>query len=68
MLKMTDLERALFLNKTIKKLLYDRDITITEIAKRLNISQPYITQNLNWRRFPDDNFYENILKAIPKSE
>lgn len=62
---MRDIERNIFLYETILKILKQKDITLTEIAKRLWVSHAYISQNLNWRRIPLDDFYEDVMRVIP---
>lgn len=63
-----DYLRSVFLWKSFKKIIEEKNITITKIAENMNTSQPAISNVLNWKKYASDAFFTKIAKAIPLTE
>ena len=68
MIDESKIKRASFLSKKIRDILEEKNLTIQNIADSLWVSHSYISQNLNWRKIPSDDFITKLLKAIPLTE
>lgn len=64
----SDYLRSVFLWKSFKKIIEEKNITITKIAENMNTSQPAISNVLNWKKYASDTFFTKIAKAIPLTE
>ncbi len=58
------LVKSSFISNKIKKILNEKNITITQISENIWASRPSISNILNWKVIWSDNIFKKLLKAI----
>ena len=58
------LKRAYYISRKLRNVMWQKDFTIQNIADNLWVSHAYISQNLNWRKIPTDEFFKKVMEAI----
>lgn len=60
----SDIIRSAYIGSLLKKEIEKKDLTITEVAKKMSITQPALSRVLNWKVWWSDNFFTKIWKTI----
>lgn len=60
----SDIIRSSYLWSKFKEAILEKGYTISDMAKKLNITQPALSRVLNWKVWWSDNFFIKIWKNL----